>query len=101
MGPDGHQRISGPIREVVSESLAQYAKLYKQDKGYVYVDRDRALVARRGETQGVLSGGEISNVQRDKVTLFMLRTEAKGGAYAAWWPQIRFPDGRYAFAFAV
>ena len=35
----------------------------------------------------------------DKITLFLLRTTAEGGKSAAWWPQIRFPDGRYAFAF--
>lgn len=85
----------------VSESLAQFAKLSKQKTGYVYVDRDRALVASRHETQGVLSGGEVGSVPGDKITLFMLRTEAKGGEHAAWWPQIRFPDGRYAFAFTV
>jgi hypothetical protein len=31
----------------------------------------------------------------------MLRTKASGKKHAAWWPQIRFPDGAYAFAFAV
>jgi Z1 domain len=85
----------------VSESLAQFAKLYKQKTGYIYVDRDRAAVATRHETQGILTGGEGGNVPRDKITLFLLRTKAKRGEHAAWWPQIRFPDGRYAFAFAV
>ena len=55
----------------------------------------------RHETQGILTGGEASAVPNDKVTLFLLRTMPGGTRRAAWWPQIRFPDGRYAFAFAV
>lgn len=84
----------------VAESIAQFAELQDEHIGYVYVDRGRGLMKPRRETQGILDGGEAANVPSDKVTLFMLRTES-GNAQPAWWPQIRFPKGRYAFAFAV
>jgi hypothetical protein len=85
----------------VSESLAQFAKLHNQETGYVYVDRDRNLHENRHETQGILTGGEAGTVPNDKITLFLLRTTSSRGKNAAWWPQIRFPRGRYAFAFAI
>ena len=85
----------------IAESLGQLAKLRDQETGYVYVDRERGLKESRRETQGILDGGEAGRVPRDKVTLFLLRTRAERGMEAAWWPQIRFPDGRYAFAFAI
>jgi hypothetical protein len=85
----------------VGESLVQLAKLNKQQTGYVYVDRDRGVKENRRETQGILEGGEAGNVPKDKVTLFLLRTKADRGASPAWWPQIRFPEGKYAFAFSV
>jgi hypothetical protein len=85
----------------VAESLAQFAELHNQATGYVYVDRERDLKGNRRETQGILSGGETGQVPSDKVTLFLLRTKARRGLRAAWWPQVRFPDGPYAFAFSV
>ncbi|HJR74295.1 MAG TPA: Z1 domain-containing protein [Luteimonas sp.] len=85
----------------VAESIGQFAELHKHRTGYVYVDRGRGLQKPRRETQGILDGGESARVPSDKVTLFMLRTESQDGASPAWWPQIRFPKGRYAFAFAV
>jgi hypothetical protein len=85
----------------VGESLAQFAKLLKHKTGYVYVDRNRDLKENRRETQGILTGGEAARVPDDKVTLFLLRTEAARRRNSAWWPQIRFPDGGYAFAFAL
>jgi hypothetical protein len=85
----------------IAESLSQYAALHGQTHGYVYVDRDRALKERRRETQGILSGGENSSVPSGLVTLFLLRTKAEAGTSSAWWPQIRFPPGRYGFAFAI
>ncbi len=85
----------------VSESLAQYAKLSGHATGYVYVDRDRELEQRRRETAGILTGGEYRSVPSDKIVLYMLRTKAGRRYHAAWWPQIRFPDGRYAFAFSI
>jgi hypothetical protein len=99
--PDQRQseRVWNPI--AVAESVAQFAKLSKHETGYVYVDRDRGLKENRRETRGILEGGEASKVPNDKITIFMLRTEAYGTKNPAWWPQIRFPDGRYAFAFAV
>ncbi len=90
----------------ISESLAQYAKvqgtsLAEDARAYVYVDRDRGVRESRRETQGVLEGGEALRVPSDKPTLFLLRTKASAGEVASWWPQVRFPDGRYAFAFAI
>jgi hypothetical protein len=40
-------------------------------------------------------------VPGDKVAPYLLRMDSKRGKAAAWWPQVRFPDGRYAFAFAI
>lgn len=93
------EHVWNPV--AVAESLAQFAKLHGQATGYVWVDRDRDLEATRRETAGVLAGGEFTNVPRDKIALYILRTKANRQKNAAWWPQIRFPDGRYAFAFAV
>ncbi|BAV32582.1 hypothetical protein SCL_0260 [Sulfuricaulis limicola] len=93
------EHVWNPI--AVAESLVQFANLHKQTTGYVYVDRDRELEANRRETQGILTGGEADLVPRDKITIFMLRTGHARGKNPAWWPQIRFPDGRYAFAFAI
>jgi hypothetical protein len=85
----------------VGESLLQFAKLHNQKTGFVYVDRDRGLKENRRETQGILDGGEAGTVPKSRITLFLLRTRSEGKACAAWWPQIRFPDGRYAFAFSI
>ncbi|KLN53936.1 Z1 domain-containing protein [Variovorax paradoxus] len=93
------ERVWDPI--AVAESMRQCAALRKEAIGYVYVDRDRDLKESRRETQGVLSGGEAGTVPDDKLTLFMLRTKAKGKQNASWWPQVRFPSGRYAFAFSI
>jgi hypothetical protein len=93
------ERVWNPV--AVAESLAQFAKLYGHVTGHVYVDRDRDLEAKRAETAGILTGGEYKSVPGDKIALYMLRTKAGRGKLAAWWPQIRFPDGRYAFAFAI
>ena len=80
-------------------SLGQYAKLQNKPTGYVYVDRD--LDARRRETAGILAGGEYTKVPGDKIALYILRTKGNGRKRPSWWPQLRFPDGRYAFAFAI
>jgi hypothetical protein len=93
------ERIWDPV--AIAESLGQFAKLHKQTKGYLYVDRERGLKERRRETQGILDSGEAARVPDDKIALFLLRTKPMGKLNSAWWPQIRFPDGRYAFAFAV
>jgi hypothetical protein len=87
--------------KAIAESLIQYGKLAGQKDGYLYVDRDRGLKENRHETQGILSGGEDSTVPSDRVTLFLLRMRPENRSYAAWWPQVRFPGGRYAFAFAI
>jgi hypothetical protein len=85
----------------IAASVRQYADLHKKKECYVYVDRNRDLQERRRETQGILSGGEVRTVPDDCLTLFLLRTKSKGKQQAAWWPQIRFPTGRYAFAFSI
>ncbi len=99
--PDQSQseRVWNPL--AVAESVVQFAKLKGQETGYVYVDRGRGLLANRRETQGILDSGEAGLVPDNKCTLFLLRTSADGNKKEAWWPQIRFPKGRYAFAFAV
>jgi hypothetical protein len=93
------ERVWDP--HAVGESLAQFAKLHAQETGYVYVDRNRGLKENRRETQGILDSGEAAKVPQDKVALFLLRTTTLGARNAAWWPQARFPEGRYAFAFAI
>jgi hypothetical protein len=85
----------------VAESVAQFAKLHEHKSGYVYVDRERGLEQSRRETQGIIEGGEYQAVPANSIALFMLRTKASAGKEAVWWPQIRFPDGNYAFAFAI
>jgi hypothetical protein len=99
--PDASQAEHVWNSVAIAESLAQFAKLHKQQTGFVYVDRDRELDATRRETAGVLTGGERHKVPADKIALFILRTTGRRGETPSWWPQIRFPDGRYAFAFAV
>lgn len=97
--PNESERVWDPL--AVAESLKQCADLLKHTTGYVYVDRDRDLKQRRRETQGILTGGEASAVPDNRVTVFMFRTKAYGENRSVWWPQIRFPTGRYAFAFAI
>jgi hypothetical protein len=87
--------------QAIAESITQFGNLRKVKRGYVYVDRDRGVKGPRRETQGVLTGGEVGEVPKDLLTVFWIRMKAEGRNGAAWWPQIRFPDGRYAFAFAV
>ncbi|MFZ0609511.1 MAG: Z1 domain-containing protein [Xanthobacteraceae bacterium] len=93
------EHVWNPI--AISSSIEQFAKIKNHTTGYVYVDRDRALEASRSETAGILTGGEFKAVPNDKVALYLLRTDEKRGKTPAWWPQVRFPDGRYAFAFAI
>jgi hypothetical protein len=97
--PSQSEYVWNPV--AVAEGLRQCADILEQQSGYVYVDRDRDLKERRRETQGVLSGGEAGKVPSGRITIFMMRTKAFGKQQAAWWPQIRFPAGRYALAFAI
>jgi hypothetical protein len=87
--------------DAIVHSIAQFAKLHKQTSGYVWVARDRELEANRAETAGILSGGEYRMVPPNKIALYMLRTAPSRGKLSSWWPQVRFPDGAYAFAFAI
>lgn len=97
--PSKSEHVWNPV--AIAESLGQFAKLHDQKTGFVYVDRDRGLEESRRETQGILAGGEFTNIPDDRIGLFMLRMRAAGGKHAAWWPQIRFPNGNYGFAFAL
>ena len=85
----------------IAESLAQFAELHGHETGNVWVDRERNIDVVRRETAGILAGGEFAKVPPGKLALYLLRMMAKGQKHAAWWPQVRFPDGPYAFAFAV
>lgn len=85
----------------IAESIVQFAKIYKHGTAVVYVDRDRGLKESRRETAGVIEGGEAKKVPQDRIVLFLLRTTSGPTTESAWWPQVRFPDGQYAFAFAV
>lgn len=99
LDPDESERVWDSV--AIAESISQFAKLEGHTHGYIYVDRDRKLKESRRETQGILSGGEIRKVPDDLITLFLLRTKNEAGMHAAWWPQIRFPNGRYGFAFSI
>lgn len=85
----------------VAESVRQWARLSGITFGRVYVDRSRGLREARRESQGILDSGEAALVPADAVTLFLLELQPRPGEVAAWWPQLRFPKGRYAFAFAL
>jgi len=85
----------------IADSLGQFAKLHRHETGFVYIDRNRGLEEGRRETAGILQGGEFNELPQDRIGLFLLRTKESQGKLPAWWPQIRFPDGNYAFAFAV
>jgi len=97
--PAASEKVWNPV--AVAESILQLATLRKDATGFVYVDRDRGLKEKRRETQGILDGGEAGTVPSDRLTLFMLRTSVDRSREAAWWPQVRFPSGGYAFAFSV
>lgn len=87
---------------IVAGSLGLLTEVHRENTGYVYVDRERGLKAIRTEGgQGILSSHESTIVPKDKFTLFLLRTKAEGQKNAAWWPQVRFPAGRYGIAFKI
>jgi hypothetical protein len=85
----------------IEAALTQLEKITGNDQAYLVVRRDRDLKQSRAETQGILSGGEDALAPKDRVTLFMYRLKRAGAQEEAWWAQIRFPNGGYAFAFAL
>ena len=87
--------------ESIGLSLLQLHKLDPNRVGYVYVRRDTEHEKGRGETRGLLDSGEIHRIPGNEIALFMMRLKPDKEGTTAWWPQIRFPDGNYAFAFAV
>ncbi len=91
--------------EAVTTALTELERVNKEKGAQtgirIYVSRDRKLEADRRETQGNLDGGEVRTVPDDLPRLFLLRTAGNGNEQAVWWPEIHFPPGAYAFAFAV
>ncbi len=87
--------------EAIIGSIQQFATLFSHETAYVYVARSRGLRQSRRETQGILDSGEASIVPSDKLTVFLLRIDPLQNESPAWWPQLRFPSGKYAFAFAI
>lgn len=85
----------------IAKSLLQYGKVTGSNRAYVYVDRERGLREPRPDNRGILTGGEADIVPTDRPTLFLLRIRSEAGSHEVWWPQVRFPDGSYAFAFAI
>lgn len=75
-------------------------RILRGTKAYIRVSRGHELNEPRRETQGFLSGGEAGLVPRDAPTLFIYKLKESRGKAAAWWPQIRFPEGNYALAFS-
>lgn len=77
-------------------------KSLRGNKAYVVVRRGRDLREPRRETQGILSGGEEALAPKDAPALFIYKlSEIPGRAeIAAWWPQLRFPEGNYVLAFS-
>lgn len=87
--------------EAIVGSIEQLAALTKTKDIVLLVDRDRDLSSSRRETAGILSGGEIGLIGTARTALVMYRTKGTKGREAAWWPQVRFASGAFAFAFAV
>lgn len=93
----GAEHIWNPI--AVAGALRQVERALGHKIGTIYVDRDRALEKDRRETQGILTGAEARALPKDRVSLALTRNAS--GGQPAWWPQVRFPDGSYALAFAL
>lgn len=87
--------------DAIVAALTQLEKIFGSDEAYLVVRRDRDLQQSRAETQGFLSGGEDALAPKDRVTLFMYRLKKSGAKEEAWWAQLRFPGGNYAFAFPL
>jgi hypothetical protein len=87
--------------DAIAAALAQLETINKTDQAYLVIRRGRELEQKRAETQGILSGGEDALAPKDHVTLFMYRLKRSGSKVEVWWPQLRFSQGDYAFAFAL
>lgn len=72
------------------------------DKAYLVVRRGREIAPGRGDTKGILSGGEKDLAPTDALTLFLYRQTNKHGT-EIWWPQLRFPEGQknYVLSFSI
>ena len=64
--PDADQSEGVWNSVAIASSLVQLGKLRSQEKGFVYVDRDRGLEESRRETQGIITGGELASVPTDR-----------------------------------
>jgi hypothetical protein len=87
--------------EAIVQSIVECARMLSQAEVGLYVDRDRGPRKPRRETAGIIEGDEPDKLARDYLSLYLFRTPAHGGYQPSWWPQVRFPSGRYAFAFAI
>ncbi len=88
-------------QRAIAETVVQWGKLSGATDAYVYVARGRGLKQDRRETQGILDSGEAGLVPDDRLTLFLIQNAANVVAEGEWWPQLRFPKGRYGFAFSI
>lgn len=78
-------------------------------RGYLVARRGRNLGAGKGRTEGIRSffggsgsagPGDAALAERGYPTLFMYRVTGKGWDNEEFWiPNLRFPDGGYAFTF--
>lgn len=90
--------------KMIETALETLKELLESDKAYLVVRRERKAEAVRGERKGILSGGEEALAPKDAPTLFLYRQEPnKTGEVAAWWPQLRFPEGsqNYVLSFSI
>jgi hypothetical protein len=87
--------------DAITSALAQLEKINGTDEAHLIIRRNRDLKAKRAETRGIISGGEGDLAAKNRVTLFMYRVNRAGSKVEVWWPQLRFPEGGYAFAFAL
>jgi hypothetical protein len=84
------------------DSALETIKSQSGDRAYLVVKRSRDIKQRRNETQGILSGGEERLAPKDALTLFIYRQNAipQRDEIDVWWPQLRFPQGRYVLSFS-
>jgi hypothetical protein len=99
--PDARHGVELWDLKTIKASLEKLKSL-RGNKAYVVVRRGRDLREPRRETQGILSGGEEALAPKDAPALFIYKqSEIPGkGEIAAWWPQLRFPEGNYVLAFS-
>ena len=87
-------------------ALETIQDLTKDDTAYLVVRRNRDL-APRGERKGIISDSSVKEsalAPKTAPTLFLYKLKASDdGKTAAWWPQLRFPEGKknYVLSFSI